>query len=60
MIHFLLKIRFKLSQETYKLLLNTISPIVENDEESIGWEEITNCNIIYLLKVTLNKEIKET
>ena len=32
LIHFLLKIRFNISRETYKLMMNTISPVICNDE----------------------------
>jgi hypothetical protein len=49
--------RFNLSKETYKLFYNSISPLVTNDEDEIGWEEITNANVVYLLKIALNKEL---
>jgi len=60
LIHYLLKLRFNLSKETFKLLINTISNIIPNDEEEIGWEEITNANIVFLLKVALKKELKDS
>lgn len=56
-ILFLFKLRFNLSKETYKLFFNSISPLVTNDEDEIGWEEITNANVVYLLKIALNKEM---
>ena len=59
LIHYLLKLRFNLSKETFKLLINTISNIIPNDGEEIGWEEITNANIVFLLKVALKKELKD-
>jgi hypothetical protein len=36
---------------------NIISNKITNDDEEIGWEEITNSNIIYQLKVLANREI---
>lgn len=39
---------------------SAISSEIVGDEEEIGWEEITNANVIYLLKVVMKKEMKET
>lgn len=58
LIHFLLKLRFNLSRDSYKLIQDIIPAKIINDEDEIGWEEITNANVIYLLKVTLKKEMK--
>ena len=40
--------------------MNSISPMIINEENEIGWEEITNANIVYLLKMVLNKDIKDS
>jgi hypothetical protein len=56
-IHYLFKLRFNLSPETYKLIYNSVSPQIVNDEGEIGWEEITNANVIFLLKVALKKDL---
>lgn len=55
----LIKLRFNLSPEHTKLINDTISCEIKNDEEEIGWEEVTNQNIIYLLKIALKKEMKD-
>ncbi|KAL4441100.1 hypothetical protein ABPG74_002050 [Tetrahymena malaccensis] len=60
LILWLFKIRFNLSSETMFQLENAISSDITGDEDEIGWEEITNANVIYLLKVVMKKEMKET
>lgn len=60
LILWLFKIRFNLASETMKQLESAISSEITGDEEEIGWEEITNANVIYLLKVVMKKEMKET
>ena len=60
LINTLVKLRFNLSRETFKLIMNSISPMIINEENEIGWEEITNANIVYLLKMVLNKDIKDS
>jgi hypothetical protein len=37
-----------------KILEMTISPIVNSEEEDIGWEEITFANVTYLIKSIIN------
>lgn len=59
LILWLFRIRFSLSEATMTQLESAISCDIIGDEEEIGWEEITNANVIYLLKVVMKKEIKE-
>ena len=59
LIHLLAKLRFKLSDKNYILINNLISPNIVNDNSEIGWEDITNANINYILKILLKKDIKD-
>ncbi|KRX10421.1 hypothetical protein PPERSA_10520 [Pseudocohnilembus persalinus] len=59
LIHYLLKLRFNLSGQTFKLVQDTIPTNIINDDGDIGWEEIVNANIVFLLKVALKKENKQ-
>jgi len=51
----LLQLRFGLSEETMRIIKLTISPIVNSEEEDIGWEEITYGSVTYLIKSILSK-----
>ncbi len=59
LIMLLLKLRFNLAEDTYQIISKLISHQIYNDDCEIGWEEITNANILYYLRVTLKKDSKE-
>ena len=42
--------RFDLDESTMEIIESTISPEINQEEEDIGWEEITYANITYLIK----------
>ncbi len=42
--------RFDLDQESMEIIASTISPEINQEEEDIGWEEITYANVTYLIK----------
>eukprot|EP00899_Mesostigma_viride_P000204 jgi/Mesvir1/10184/Mv16992-RA.1 len=54
----LMRYRFKLNDESYKVLEGYLSPLVAESEEQ-GWEETTEAGIAHLLKTTLSKNTKD-
>lgn len=38
-----------------KIIRMTISPVINLEEEEIGWQEITNASVTYLIKSILSK-----
>jgi len=42
--------RFDLDDESIDIISQALSPDINQEEEDIGWEEITYANITYLIK----------
>jgi hypothetical protein len=42
--------RFDLDEDSMEIITSIISPEINQEEEDIGWEEITYANVTYLIK----------
>ena len=38
-----------------EIMENTISPVINSEENDIGWEDITYANVTYLIKSIISK-----
>jgi hypothetical protein len=56
MILYLLKLRFNMNDKDAELISNAFMTENINNDDGIGWEEITYANINYILKVVIRKE----
>lgn len=55
MLLFLIKCRFSLSEDAFSLLKQYINCDVEGESDDFSWIDITDTNILYLIKVVLLK-----
>jgi hypothetical protein len=51
----LLKLRFGLSDDAYRILKSYISDDVGSESEEFKWIDVTDVNILYLIKVVMLK-----
>jgi len=56
LVLFLIKLRFNLTDEKFNILKNYISNDINGDSEEFNWIDITDVNILYLIKSVLLKQ----
>lgn len=56
LIIFLLKMRFKLKENTYELIRDILICPISDEENDFGWEELIYANITYILKMLTKKD----